>query len=399
MSEGRRLVQEQVLHDQEVERLERVRDVVGVGVGLRDVLTLHVEALEGATGSFVEHVGNAQAGLGIELDLPLLLEQFARRLVGDVAVAGVLVRERAHVAGALHVVLAAQRVHADALVAEVAGRHGEVGHGHDRGRALTVLGDAEAVVDRGVAAGGEQPGGGADVGGRHAADGFQRLGRVALLTDELLPLGEVLGLAARLDEAAVDQVLGHDHVAHRVEHGDVGRWHQLQVIVGLDVRALDEVGAARIDDDQLGALAQALLHARAEHGMGVGRVGADDHDHVGLVDALEVLRAGRLAERLLQAVAGWRVADAGAGVDVVVAERGAHHALHDVDFLVGRARGGDAADGAAAILLLHGLEAVGRVLDRLVPGHLAPGIGDLLADHRVRAPGPCASRNRRRSGP
>jgi len=29
---------------------------------------------------------------------------------------------------------------------------------------------------------------------------------------------------------------------------------------------------ARIDDDQLRALAQALLHARTEHGMGVGRL-------------------------------------------------------------------------------------------------------------------------------
>ena len=76
----------------------------------------------------------------------------ARRVVGDMAVAGELVRERAHVAGALHVVLAAQRVHADAVAADVAGGHGEVGHAHDHGRALAVLGDAEAVVDRAVAA-------------------------------------------------------------------------------------------------------------------------------------------------------------------------------------------------------------------------------------------------------
>ncbi len=172
-------------------------------------------------------------------------------------------------------------------------------------------------------------------------------------------------------------------MAQGVEHRDVGRRLQLQMVVGLDVRALDEIDAARVDDDQLGAFAQALLHARAEHRMGVGRIGADDHDHVGEIDALEVLRAGGLAEGLLQAVAGRRVADAGASVDVVVAEGGANHALHDVDFLVGRARGRDAADGALAVLCLHRLEAVGGVLDGLVPGDLAPGIGDLLADHRV----------------
>ena len=49
----------------------------------------------------------------------------------------------------------------DALAAEIARGHGEVGHAHDHGRALAVLGHAQAVVDRGVAAGGVEPGGGA----------------------------------------------------------------------------------------------------------------------------------------------------------------------------------------------------------------------------------------------
>ncbi len=78
--------------------------------------------------------------------------------------------------------------------------------------------------------------------------------------------------------------------------------------------------------------------------MGVGRVGADQQDDVGLLDRLEVLRAGRRAERRVQPEAGRRVADAGTGVDVVVAERGAHHLLHDEHLFVRAARRGDAAD-------------------------------------------------------
>ena len=85
--------------------------------------------------------------------------------------------------------------------------------------------------------------------------------------------------------------------------------------------------------------------------MRVGRVGADDQDHVGFVDRIEVLGAGRGAEGGLQAVAGRRVADAGAGIDVVVAEGGAHQLLHQEGLLVGAAGGGDAADGVAAVLL------------------------------------------------
>ena len=124
---------------------------------------------------------------------------------------------------------------------------------------------------------------------------------------------------------------------------------------------------ARIDYDQLRPFTQALLHARAEHRVGVGRVGADDHDDVGKIDALEVLRAGRLAERLLQPVAGGRVADAGAGVDVVVAEAGADQLLDEEGLLVGAARRGDAANRVLAVLDLDASELRGGMLDRLVP--------------------------------
>ena len=117
--------------------------------------------------------------------------------------------------------------------------------------------------------------------------------------------------------------------------------------------------------------------------MAVGRVGADDHDHVGLLDRVEVLRAGRGAVGGLQPVAGRRMAHPRAGIDIVVAEGRAHELLHEEGLFVGAARGGDAADGAPAIFRLDALELRGRVVDRLVPGHFAPRIGDLRPDHRL----------------
>ena len=138
-----------------------------------------------------------------------------------------------------------------------------------------------------------------------------------------------------------------------------------------------------IEDDQPGALAQPLLHARGEHRVAIGRVGADDHDHVGLLDRIEVLRAGRGAVGGLQPVAGRRMAHPRAGIDIVVAEGRAHELLHQEGLFVGAARGGDAADGAPAIFRLDALELRGRVVDRLFPGHFAPRIGDLRPDHRL----------------
>jgi hypothetical protein len=329
---------------------------LGVGIGLRRVLALAVEAHEGAVERGIEHVGDAQARLGLDAHAPVALEQLARRRVRNMAVARQFVREAAHVAGALHVVLAAQRIDADALAADVAGGHGEVGDGDHRRRALRMLGDAQAVVDRRIAARGVQARRGAQFGGRHAAGGLQRLGRILRARDELAPVGEGLGLAAFGDEGLVDQALGDDDMGHGREHGDVGAGPQLQVVGGAHMRRAHQVDGARIDHDQLRALAHAALEARGEHRVGVARVGADHHDDIGLLDRLEGLRAGRLAQGLLEAVAGRRMADAGAGIDVVVAEGGAHQLLHQVVLFVGAAAGDDGADRVGAVLGLDAAE-------------------------------------------
>ena len=184
-----------------------------------------------------------------------LLEQLARRIDRDVAIARELVRERAHVAGALHVVLAAQRVHADAAPADIAGRHGEVGDRHHRGGALAVLGDAEAVVDRAVAAGGVEPGG--------AADRSRPARRRCFATASGLFCGSETNSAqcwnsSQSQRSRMNFSLNRPSVtmtcASAVTHRDIGAGQQRQMIGRLDVRRPHHLGAARVDDDQLGAL-------------------------------------------------------------------------------------------------------------------------------------------------
>ena len=184
----RRLVQEQILHHDAFHGCQRLGNVLGVRIGLEDVLALAVEPLEGAFDGRVEHVRNAQARLLVEGDAPKRLEHLPRGIARDVPVAGKLVREGAHVAGALHVVLAAQGVHAHARPADIAGRHGEVRDGHDRGRALAVLGDAEAVIDRAVAARGVSPRRAPDVSGGDAGELLDRLRAVVSVRNERRPM-------------------------------------------------------------------------------------------------------------------------------------------------------------------------------------------------------------------
>src|SRR5690606_34752946 len=379
----RGLVEEQVMHDDQLHRREPGRDVLRVRVRLHDVLALDVEGAEGAIDSGVEHVVDAQARLTVERDAPVLLEQLAHFVVADVAIARELVREAAHVATALDVVLAAQRVHADAGTADVAGAHREVGDRDDRRGALRVLGDAETVVDRAVAAGGIEPRGFANGLRRNARDRFEEFGAVPLVRDEARPVLVFVPVAALADEGFVGEAFGDDDVREAGQHRDVGAGLERQVVRRLDVGRADEVDPARVDHDQLGALAQAALHAAGEDRVGVGRVGADHHHHVGVHDRIEVLRAGAGAERGLQAVAGRRVADARAGIDVVGAEAGADQLLHEEGFLVGAAARGDTAEGAGAVLGLDLVQLVGGVGERLVPADFAPRLVDGLADHRV----------------
>ena len=308
-------------------------------------------------------------------------------------------RERAHVAGALHVVLTAQRVHANAFAADVSGRHSEVGDRHDRGRALAVLGDAKPVIDRAIAAGGEKTRGRAQLLRIDAARLRRRLGRMTRIGDEARPGLEIREVAAIADERLVHEALGDDDMGQGIEDRDIGSGLQREMIVRLDVRALDEIDAAGIDDDETRARAQALLHAGAENRMSVGRIGADDDHDIRFVDGLEILRAGRGAEGLRQAEASRRMANARAGVDVVVAEPGANHLLNQEHFLVGAARGTDRADRVASVLPLDAPEFVRRIGDRVVPGDFAPRILDPLADHGLRERDPCGWRSRRRTGP
>ncbi len=221
MREPGGLIQEQVLHDHALHRLHRLADVMGVGIGLHEVLALHVHALEAAIEGGLEHVGDAQSGLRLQRDTPCLLEQRADRGVGHVAIGTELVWERAHVARALDVVLPPQRIDANALATDVAGRHGQVGDPNDGRRTLAVLGHAEPVVDGAVSGGRIQPCGLTDELRRNARDRLRLLGRVALLRDEFLPAGERFGLAPGRYVVFLRQTFGHDDVCERIEHRDV----------------------------------------------------------------------------------------------------------------------------------------------------------------------------------
>jgi hypothetical protein len=167
-----------------------------------------------------------------------------------------LVRERTHVAGALHVVLAAQRIHAHALAAEVTGRHREVRDAHDRRRALAVFRHAEAVIDRRVAGAAVQQRRLAHCAGRYSGDRGRRLRRARGIRDEPAPALEGLRFAAGGDIVFLHEPRGHDHVRERVQERNVGSGAQLQMMRDPGAGRAQDARGPRVHHDEPRALPQ-----------------------------------------------------------------------------------------------------------------------------------------------
>ena len=145
-----RVVQEDVLRHEEVEPLEPLLDVARVGLGLGGVLADEVERLDAPVVEAGDDLVEAVAGSLRHLGAPRLGELRPDLGVVDRLVAGEVRGVRAGVVEPLDVVLAAERVQAGRLVAEVPGHEHEVRERPDVVDAAGVLGDAERVEDRRV---------------------------------------------------------------------------------------------------------------------------------------------------------------------------------------------------------------------------------------------------------
>ena len=132
----------------------------------------------------VDHLHQIQPPLRGQRRFPSGGEGIAALLQRDET--GEMVRLAAHVRGALHVVLTAQRIHAGAGLAEVSGEQCEIDQRHHALGALDVLGHAEAVKRHRRGAGRVDPRRFADVLRVHAAD-FRRAFRRPL-ADEFAKL-------------------------------------------------------------------------------------------------------------------------------------------------------------------------------------------------------------------
>ena len=164
---------------------------------------------------------------------------------------------------------------AAALVLPGAGHHRQAGGGVHGGRTVARAGEAVAQAQEGALGAAVEPGEGHDLGLGQAGDrrgpgrragaqmALQLVRRVAV-AGEIVPVGEAL----------VEQ-----HVHHAAGQRPVGARAQCQMHVGL----LGRAGAVGVDHDQLRpALLPGAGDVAHQVDVGVDRVGAPDHDQIGV---------------------------------------------------------------------------------------------------------------------
>ncbi|MCY1408054.1 hypothetical protein D9M71_233710 [compost metagenome] len=348
-------------------------DVVLVGVGEHRLLAHDHQRLEVAGQRRRGHAQRSQPRRLRHRHAPGLGELGLHLAAVGRLIAGIDVGQTAHVAGALHVVLPAQRVDAGAGTADLAAHQGQVGDRHHVVGAALELGDAHAVGDEGglgVTDRIRQP---LQLGHRHAG---LRAGQFRGQAGDMLAQ-DIDVLAARVEERPVFPAVGEDDLQQTVEQGDVAAQPELDVLLG----QAGEPRAARIDHHQPRTARLGTEDARADHRVVLAGIGADQQDQVGAVDIGDAAGHRPRAEGQGQPRHRGAVADARTVVDVVAAQHGPGEFLRRVIILVGRPRAADHPHRARPTLGQRLAKGAGHPLQRLVPAGRAQACR--LADQRT----------------
>lgn len=280
---------------------------------------------------------------------------------GDHLIAREDVRESAHVAGTLDVVLATQGVDSTARDAEVSRDQGYVGAGLDVVDAGRVLGDAHGIEDRAGLRAGEEACRLAELLGRNSRDLLHLLRAVLRhrrpeFLESLGPLGDV-GL--------VLEALGQDDVHEAIQpcHIRPGKWLQV------DVGDASDLGLTRIDHDDPGASFLGGHDVGRKDRVSLGGVTARDEEDLGIRTELrDGVRHRATSECGGQTGHRGRVSKTCAVVYIVGPSGGPPDLLQKIVLFVRAFRRGQVGDTVGSVLITGLYQARRHQTHRLFPG-------------------------------
>ncbi|ADG73323.1 hypothetical protein Cfla_0406 [Cellulomonas flavigena DSM 20109] len=363
---GRRLGEEQVGDDEEVERVEPVGDPARVGSGHADVRREQQQRPHPAGGAeSAQHLGGGhpRPRQARRVDAPHSRDVGAVRAVGELAVPGQLVGLLPVLAPALPVALTGERPVPRTRAPRQPERERQVDERLRGRRPRRVLLGAPC---RHHHRGGRRP--------QQLRDRLQVTRGDA--RDPLHPVRPVPGhrLADRLephrprrDVLLVHPAPAHHQVQQTVGQGGVGAGARLQV----QVRRARRGRGARVDDHVPGTALAAGFQVLDERRHGLGRVRADQEQDVGQGQVRDGERQPAVdPERAGGGGRGRRHAPAAVVVDRARPQHRPGELAQQVRLLVGQAAAAEAPDRVAAVPPLRRPDGRGDGVERLVPRRL-----------------------------
>ena len=195
--------------------------------------------------------------------------------------------------------------------------------------------------------------------GRNAADRRHCLRAVGL---DIFTQGLVVADAVA-NERLVRQALVNHGVDQRVEHGHIGIGLELQGAPGM----FANLGDARVGQHNLRSAFGGVFHPGCGHRMVRRRVGADDENHAGVLNIVDLVADRARAHALKQCGHAGRMAQTRAVVHVVAAKAGAHQLLKQIGLLIAAFGRTKAGQGFFAVRIAQAAECLAAESQRLFP--------------------------------
>ena len=291
--------------------------------------------------------------------MPQLFQGFAARGIGHRRIARQAIRQHAHVAHALEIILFREREQSGPGTTQVPRQERKIHDGPD------------AVAPAGLDAGGIEQGSGA-CAGVGAGGAFNQVGGDAakLGGGEQVVLAEGFDegfeiAAMALDEATVVQSAIENDFGHGPIQHDLGAGANLEKEIG----GFGQPMAPGIDDDQFRAGEFGAQHPAAHGGQLPAQIHAIHDDRLAPVEFADGIRGGGHAEHVEQDMDAVVAVDAAAMVDVVGAEHRPGEFLEQVAFLVGTAGRGQEREGLGSMPLPDRLKPFRQVIESCFPRH------------------------------
>ncbi len=284
---------EDILHDHQLHPRQGTAELTEIGLGLGRIFPKDVEGLALALFHLVTKLRQPVTRfLGERIHTPRLGKLGADGRIAHRLIARELVRQHPHVAGALHVVLAAYRPAAGATTTEVAGQQRNTREPLDHVHRLTVLGHPHAPQDHGRRRRGIGANGGADIGGFEAGDPLHVFRGV--LGDCGLEGVEPFGVVG--DERLVVEPFIDQHIGEGVDQRHIGTVFERQPLIG-DAGGLHHTG---ITHNHLGPVSLRLEDMAGDDGVRVSSIVTKHQQALGLLNFGNGVAHGAVAYRCLQ---------------------------------------------------------------------------------------------------